>query len=633
MKMLRAARPDAARASRLQRPFWLLAAAMLVLSCAENLPTGPTTFAAILSLLGLPDTLVIGDAPVAQARATDGNGRQVLALTFLWSVADTSIAGLGTADTASGRSRTVSARRTGRSQVTVKLPDPRFVAADISKSLTDVVGGLRISSSRDTTISAINDSGVAVAAGLARTAGVLAPRAGTGLRWVHRGVASSGAGSGDSLRYVARANGVDTLIATHDFCLAGARCADTAFIRVTQQVKLALSARAFAAWSFGDSVGPAITLVDKRGNGLAGATVRFVPATRGDSLLVAATGPIGVSNPATGQMAAPRLVAQGNGSARVKVVALGPTGLQVDIDSVTVVVRQVARRVAVDPLRAQISEVDSIPVKPNARDARGRSIADAALTAAATGVTLSGGFAHGVAKGTAYTGLLAAQLTGVALPSSNPAAPQVAISFDTAQVQVSLADSAIAGMTSRAYTVSLLGPDALPAIGTTVRFFANLGSVVPDSVKTDVAGMASATWVPPNLVGRYTFTAMVRGAVAPQTLADSSGLILLRRSVFVNPAAEDTAQSAVVMSATTIPNSTAATIVVTLRDKFGNVVTSALPTDIVISATSGAIGVVTCVQGTCTATYTAPGAAGTDTVRVKLGGVDILGSPITLTIT
>ena len=576
MTRLRGKRPRAPRTLRSQRPFWVLAAVMLALSCTENLPTGPATFAVILSMLGLPDTLVIGDAPVAQARATDGKGRQVQALSFTWSVGDTAIGGLGTADTGSGRSRTVNARRTGRTQVTVKLPDPRFTAPDVSKSLTDVVGGVRISSSRDTTLSALNDSGVAVAAGLARPAGTLVPRAGTGLRWVHRGVASTGGASGDTLRYVARANGVDTLIATHDFCLAGARCADTAFIRVTQQVKLSLSTRAFAAWSFGDSVGPSVTLVDRRGNGLAGATLRFVPATRADSGLVAVTGLIGVSNPLTGQMAAPRLVAQGNGSARVRVLALGPTGAQVDIDSLTVVVRQVARRVAVEPLRGQITEVDSIPVKPNARDARGRSIADATLTATATAVALFGGFAHGVARGVAYTGTLAAQLTGVALPASNPGAPQVAISFDTAQVQVTLADSAIAGNTSRTYNLALLGPDALPAAGVTIRFFANLGSVVPDSVKTDGAGTASATWLPPSLVGRYTFSAMVLGSPAAQTLADSSGLILLRRSVFVTPAAEDTAQSNVAMTATTIMNGASATIVVTMRDRFGNIVTSAL---------------------------------------------------------
>ena len=614
-------------------PVWLMAAVFLTLSCSENLPSGPATFAAILTLLGLPDTIVIGDAPVGQARATDGNGRQVLALAFTWSVADTSIAGLGTADTASGRIRTVSARRTGRTQVTIHLPDPRFVAADVSKALTDVVGGVRINSSRDTTITAINDSGVSVATGLARASGALVSRAGTGLRWVHRGVSSSGPGSGDTLRYVAKANGVDTLVATHDFCLAGARCADTAFIRVAQQVKLSLSARLFTAFSFGDSVGPTITLVDKRGNGLAGATVRFVPATRADSGLVAVTGPIGVSNPVTGQMAAPRLVAQGNGSARVRVLAVGPTGVQADIDSLTVVVRQVARRVAVEPLRAQITEVDSIPVKPNARDARGRSIADATVTATATGVTLAGGFAHGIARGTAYTGTLAAQLTGVALPSNNPTAPQVPISFDTAQVQVTLADSALAGNTAHTYAVGLLGPDAAPAPGVTIRFFANLGSVVPDSIKTDGAGMASATWLPPNAVGRYTFTAMVLGVPAAQTLADSSGLILLRRSVFVTPTAEDTVQSVVVMSATTIANGASARIVVTLRDRFGNIVTSAVPTDIAITAVSGTIGPIVCVQGTCTATYAAPGAPGTDTVQVKLGGFDIRGSPIVLTIT
>ena len=41
-------------------------------------------------------------------------------------------------------------------------------------------------------------------------------------------------GTADTIRYIAKASGVDTLIVSHDYCLAGARCADTLYARVLQ---------------------------------------------------------------------------------------------------------------------------------------------------------------------------------------------------------------------------------------------------------------------------------------------------------------------------------------------------------------------------------------------------------------
>src|SRR5439155_15042194 len=150
-----------------------------------------------------------------------------------------------------------------------------------------------------------------------------------------------------------------TLIATHDFCLIGAKCADTVVVRVTQQLLLTLSARTFFAWSFGDTLGPSVTLADRRGNGQAGTFIRLVPVTAADSAIVKVTAPLGVSNPVTGAMAAPRLIATGNGTARVTVQAIAADGSVVAVDSIGETVRQVARRVAVEPLRALVTAPDS----------------------------------------------------------------------------------------------------------------------------------------------------------------------------------------------------------------------------------------------------------------------------------
>ena len=141
---------------------------------------------------------------------------------------------------------------------------------------------------------------------------------------MHLGSHTAVIGAGDTIRYISRSNGVDTLIATHDFCLVSAKCADTAVVRVNQQVTLTLSQRTFSAWSVGDTLGPTVTLADRRQR-----TARRVDSFRAgdaaDSVIVKVTAPFGVTNPVTGMMAAPRLVSAANGVARVGVLGLGRT--------------------------------------------------------------------------------------------------------------------------------------------------------------------------------------------------------------------------------------------------------------------------------------------------------------------
>jgi hypothetical protein len=48
--------------------------------------------------------------------------------------------------------------------------------------------------------------------------------------------------------------------------------------------------------------------------------------------------------------------------------------------------------------------------------------------------------------------------------------------------------------------------------------------------------------------------------------------------------------------------------------------------------TRGAVGAFTCVNGACTATYTAPATTGADGISVQIGGIDIKFSPLVLTI-
>jgi hypothetical protein len=126
-------------------------------------------------------------------------------------------------------------------------------------------------------------------------------------------------------------------------------------------------------------------------------------------------------------------------------------------------------------------------------------------------------------------------------------------------------------------------------------------------------------------------------ATAPVTVNDSAGKFVVRQSVVVKPDIPSALRSTLAVSATTVTNTTGTlTVTVTVKDQFGNIVKNALPTDFVLSVTSagtpGVIGAATCAQGVCTATYTAPNAAGTDAIHAKINGVEILFSPITITI-
>ena len=610
----------------------------VAVSCNENLPSGPNTFGATIKISVAHDTLVVGDSSVAQAVATDDNGRTIQSLTYSWTSADGTIVGLAdpgsNVEATAGRTRTLVGKKTGHSVVTLALPDPRFVTSNVNRNETVVVGGVRVLSTHDSTLTSVNDTAFAIAAGLVRSNGALVTRVSQGLRWIHLGSHTTVVGTGDTIRYIAKSNGADTIIATHDLCLVSAKCADTAVVRVSQQLTLTIDQRSFLAWSFSDSVGPTVKLADRRGNGLAGTTVRFIPANAADSAIVRVTPPLGVSNPSTGVVAAPRLVSIGNGTAKVGVFALAQDGFSIlGIDSVTVTVRQVARRVAVEPLRGLVTFIDSIPIKPLARDARGAEIADATVTAVATGSAFNNGIWLGpnpfAASGTQAT--ITPTLTGIALPSSNPLAPQVAVITDPAVITLGALDTVKAGTTTRVISTTVLDSNAVAAVGSWVRFRASAG-VTPDSVQVDGNGNAIVTWVPPNLAGPYTLTG-VRGKPTPlTTVSDSTGRIVIRRSTVVIASDPDASASTVSVSATTIAINATATVTIVVKDQFGNTVKTATPASFTLTTSRGAFSALACVQGVCTATYTAPATAGVDNIALRILGVDVLGSPIVLTI-
>jgi hypothetical protein len=629
---------------RVARAIIPFAAVAAVVSCTENLPSGPANFAATLSIVTVRDTLVVGDSGTANAVAKDDQGRQIQGLSFTWTSSDPNTIGLASVTPDSGRTQRLIAKRTGPSSVTLALPDARFAATNVTRAELGVVAGIRVLSTKDSTLTSVNDTGFAIAQGLVHANGATVGRSSMGLRWTHLGQHMALVGQGDTVGYIAKSNGADTLIALHDYCLAGAKCADTVVTRVNQQLLLTLSTKNFQAWSFSDSVGPTITLADRRGNGLLGASIRLVPATAADSLLVKISAPIGTSNPATGAMAAPKMIASGNGSAKVYVRGIGADGISVvATDSVVLVVRQVARRVAVEPLRAIVTSNDSIPIRPIARDARGFTIADATITVAGTGMTVNGIWGVPTVVTDTTFGRLTPTLTGVALPSSNPAAPQVAVSIDSASITLLKPDTLVAVDTAtRPTSVVILDSTAVPAVAKVVNFSATAG-VVPSVASGDANGIVNVTWLPPDTVGTtsptppgiYYLTGARATALPMNTLADSAGRIVVRRSIVVKADTSSASKSTLETStATPAAGSSTTTLTVTLRDRFNNIYQKGLPADFTVTASAGIIGTWTCTNGVCTASYTAPGAPGTVTLNAKINSsnVAMLFSPMTLTI-
>ncbi len=612
------------------------AAVFVVLSCDENLPSGPQTFVAQLKIAVPHDTLVVGDSNAAQAQALDASGNRIQSLAFTWSSTDSSIVGLvspASPDTSSGRARRLVGQRTGHSNVSIALADPRFTSSPISRTETVVVGGVTVLTTHDSTLNAISDTGVAVAAGLVRVNGALVPRPGEGIRWIHLGSHTATVAKGDTLRYVAGSNGRDTLIATSDFCLAGAKCADTVIARVSQTLTLSLSTHVLRAWSFSDSLTPDVTLADRRGFGLAGTSIRFVPVSAADSAIVRVAAVVGISNPATGVMATPRLISTANGTASVAVQALAPDGTTIlATDAVTETVRQVARNANVEALRALMSATDSIPVKAVARDARGAIIADATVTvASASGVPFHDPWAGPNAiVNVGAAGVLTPTIIGISLPENNPLAPQIPVIVNPSNITVIKADTVKAGATQTAIPITIFDSTAQPAAGAPIVFTTSAGAGAPPATAvTDINGQAVVVWTPPDSGGYYTLTGIRPASGALTTLADSTGRIVVRRSIRV---IADPIKSTVEVTSATVAANGSTTVTVKVRDVFGNLLRSAVPGDFTVTPTRGTVGAFSCSLGVCTATYTAPATTGPDSISVKIGGIEIHFSPLAVTI-
>src|SRR5262249_47020710 len=156
--------------------------------------------------------------------------------------------------------------------------------------------------------------------------------------------------------------------------------------------------------------------------------------------------------------------------------------------------RQVARYTNVEALRVVTTAIDSIPVRAVARDARGAVIADATVTVASSvGILFHSPWAGPNAiVNIGAVGVITPNIIGIALPDSNPLAPQVPVTINASNLSIVKVDTVKAGHTQLGVSLTAFDSTGLPAFGAPVVFSVPAGPA-PATVVTDINGQAATT--------------------------------------------------------------------------------------------------------------------------------------------
>jgi hypothetical protein len=181
-----------------------------------------------------------------------------------------------------------------------------------------------------------------------------------------------------------------------------------------------------------------------------------------------------------------------------------------------------------------------------------------------------------------------------------------------------------AGVTS-SITVSRDTLEVGDSLTVTVRLFDAYGNAIAAATAADfttsasagtlgafscVDGVCTARWLAPTAPGAQTIGASIGGSPVNGSPAP----------VVVEVGDPDPTTSTLSVVASTITQGNTTTVQITVRDRFGNVVTNAKPADISATTTIGTIGAFTCSNGVCSATFTGS-TPGTATITGSVGGV------------
>jgi len=162
----------------------------------------------------------------------------------------------------------------------------------------------------------------------------------------------------------------------------------------------------------------------------------------------------------------------------------------------------------------------------------------------------------------------------------------------------------------------------------------------PTAVAPTVGGVAFGSVTGTTFAGGVASLTMIlyRAETAIISVTDgtfTSGTGVLTATVSASSTAS-AVTSTVAVGSSSVAQSGTTSVTVTVKDGYGNVIPSAAATSFAAAVTAGTaaagtLGAFSCTSGVCSALYTAPAAAGTNTLAVSIAATAIVNSPITIT--
>ena len=408
------------------------------------------------------------------------------------------------------------------------------------------------------------------------------------------------------------------------------------------------------------AVAPAVLVRDARGNPVAGVAVTFSVGSGGGTVVggSATTNASGVATVTSwtlgGAVGTQTLIARSGSLPEVTFTATATAGAAARISGFSSQTQSgivagsaltASQRPAVRVTDAEGNPVSAVVV--TFRVAQDGS--SGALTSGDTVATATTN-ANGIATVGAWTLPLTAGTTATAVASISGVAEQVTFSVTTTFGAVSRLRITAGGLSTLSTTAgaaaSTITITAVDANNNTVTSYGGAKSLTfsgataaPDATAPIVDAVAFGTATTITFTNGVATGAMrlFRAQTATVSVSDgtvTSGTGVLTATVAAAAASATTTTLAIGTNAPA--RQATSTVTVTVNDVYGNLRTNAANTEFTAAvaagtAAAGTLSAFTCTSGVCTATYTAPNAAGTNTLTAAIGVTAIVNSPITIT--
>jgi adhesin/invasin len=405
---------------------------------------------------------------------------------------------------------------------------------------------------------------------------------------------------------------------------------------------------------------PSVVVRDARGNPVAGVAVTFSVGSGGGTVVggTATTNASGIATVTSwtlgGSVGTQTLIASSGTLPQVTFTATATAGAAARLigfssQSQSGIVAGAALTVSQRPA-VRVTDAEGNPVSGASVTFRvAQDYSSGRLTGSDTIATASTN-ANGIASVGAWTMPATSGTTATAIASISGVAETVTFTVTTTFGAVSQLRITAGGLNTLSTTAgaaaSTITITALDANNNTVTSYAgakNLAfsgaTAAPNTTAPTVDGVNFGTATSITFTNGVATGAMrlYKAETATISLTDgtfTSGVGVLTATVAAGAASATTTTLAI---GTNAPARQATSIVtVTVNDVYGNLRTSAANTEftagvVLGTAAAGTLSAFTCTSGVCTATYTAPNAAGTNTLSATIGVTPIVNSSITIT--